>query len=306
MIVVFMPNAETYKYDDLPEELRFQIIYAWQGVINESLAAFLSQRDRDGFYSTVEQQLLEEFGKSHLTGDFHTAEEEVGNFFLRADAKKCIKVIETIFACFGRFSNGGALLNYLDLGVMPRAIDAMGKINARFQEHGVGYEFRDGKIIPTEVIKLATRLKAGEPATNLRKIAQVIGKEALVCLHDPYIRVATLEHLQILEGLDVIISKKLRLLTTDKIGNPSKAATVSFLKHLNNEMSSRWQLRAYTGTAIPHRRFLVLEDNSVIIVGPSLNDIDKDEVLGRVPAGSNDASHDCKLFEDCWAAAKTI
>lgn len=302
-MVAAMPNAEAYKYDDLPEGLRFQIIYAWQGVVSESRAAFMFQRNIDAFYSTVEHELLEEFGMPCLTGHFHTAEEEVGNFFLRTDAKKCLKVIETIFACLCRCSNGGAMLNYTDLGVTARVFDAMEKINARFREHGVGYEFRDGIIIPTEVIKLATRLKAGEPATNLQKIAQVIGKEALVCMHDPYIRVETLVNLQKLKGAGVTISKNLRLLTANKIGNSAKTAIVSFLKDLNKEMSSQWQLHTYTGTAKLHRRFLILEDNSVVIVGLSLNDIDKDEVLDRVPASSNDASHDCKFFEDCWTAS---
>lgn len=301
-----MPNAEAYKYDDLPEQLRFQIIYAWREVISESRAAFMSQRDVDSFYFNVHQQMLEEFGTPYLVGRFHTAEEEVCNFFLRTDSPKCLEVIKIIFACLASRSRGGAILNNMDLGVTARAFDAMEKINARFRAHAVGYEFRDGEVVPTEVIKLATRLKAGEPVTNLQKIAQVIGKEALICVHDPYIRIETLVNLQKLEGVGVIISKNLRLLTTNKIGNSSKMATVSFLNDLNSEMSSRWQLRAYTGTAKPHRRFLVLEDNSVIIVGLSLNDIDKDEVLDRVPAGSNDADHDCKLFEDCWAAAKTM
>ncbi|MDD5141390.1 MAG: hypothetical protein PHY43_14160 [Verrucomicrobiales bacterium] len=305
-MVAVMPNAEAYKYDDLPEGLRFQIIYAWRGVVSESRAAFMFQRDIDAFYSTVEQQLLEEFGMSCLIGHFHKAEEEVGNFFLQTDAKKCIKVIEIIFECLCQRSNGGVVLNYMDMGVMPRVYDAVGKINARFREHGVGYEFRDGKIIPTEVIKLATRLKAGEPATNLQKIAQVIGKEALLCVHDPYIRVETLVNLQKLEGVGVVISKNLRLLTANKIGNPAKVAVVSFLKDLNTEMSSRWQLRAYTGTAKLHRRFLILEDNSVVIVDLSLNDVDKDGVLDRVPAGSNDASHDCKFFEDSWTASTPV
>lgn len=301
-----MPNAEAYKYDDLPEQLRFQIIYAWQGVISESRAAFMSQRDVDSFYFYVHQQLLEEFGMPYLVGQFHRVEEEVCNFFLRTDSQKCLKVIKVIFACLASRSHGGAVLNYMDLGVTGRAVDAMEKINARFRAHGVGYEFRDGEVIPTEVIKLATRLKAGEPVTNLQKIAQVIGKEALVCVHDPYIRIETLVNLQKLEGIGIIISNNLRMLTANKIGNPAKTAVVSFLKDLNTEMSSRWQLCAYIGTAKLHRRFLILEDKSVVIVDLSLNDVDKDGVLDRVPAGSNDASHDCEFFEDCWKASTPV
>ena len=300
-----MPNAETYKYDDLPEQLRLQIIYAWREVIIDSPAAFMFGKS-DAFYSTAERLLLEEFGMPCLTGRSRIAEEEVCNFFLETrDIKKCLKVIEIVFACFGRFSNGGVLLNYTDFGVMPRVYNAVEKVNARFKEHAVGYEFRDGRINSTEVIKFATRLKAGEPATNLQKIAQVIGKEALVCVHDPYIREETLVTLQKLNGIGVGISKNLRLLRAIKTGMAATSIT-SFLKDLNTEMSSRWQLRAYTSTAKPHRRFLILEDKSVLTLGLSLNDVNKDEVLDRIPADNDLADHDCKFFEDCWTAGTSV
>src|SRR6185295_2198170 len=47
----------------------------------------------------------------------------------------------------------------------------------------------------TETIKLAKRLKAGEPAMNLRKMAQVIGNGILTGVHDPYTDEKALETL---------------------------------------------------------------------------------------------------------------
>ena len=61
-----MPNAETYKYDDLSENLRWQIIYIWQDVIDESRAAFLN--GDSAFYSAVERALLSEFGEGRFSG----------------------------------------------------------------------------------------------------------------------------------------------------------------------------------------------------------------------------------------------
>ena len=61
----------------------------------------------------------------------------------------------------------------------------------------------------TEEIKFAKRLKAGEPATNLRKLAQVVEGGTLTSVHDPYIDEKALETLQKLKGLGVDISKTL-------------------------------------------------------------------------------------------------
>lgn len=38
----------------------------------------------------------------------------------------------------------------------------------------------------TGELELPKRLKAGEPATNLRRICQVIGRRTIECIHDPY------------------------------------------------------------------------------------------------------------------------
>lgn len=157
----------------------------------------------------------------------------------------------------------------------------------------------------SEEIKVAKRLKAGEPATNLRKIAQVVGREILACVHDPYTDAKSLVTLQKLGGVGVNISKSLRLLTTPKAKNAS-ASVASFLRDLNTEMKSQWELRAYSSTAKPHRRFFVLQDDSVVTFGLSLNDINKDEVLDRIPATNEHAGYDRKFFDNCWASGTPV
>src|SRR6266478_4418152 len=156
----------------------------------------------------------------------------------------------------------------------------------------------------TEEIKFAKRLKAGEPATNLRKLAQVI-EGTLIRVHDPYIDEKALETLHKLKGLGVDISKTLLLLTAPKISKAAASAN-SFLRDLNAEMGSQWELRAYSGTTKPHRRFLILQDKSVVTCGLSLNNIDKNEVLDCLPAGDALADYDSKFFDNCWASATPL
>jgi hypothetical protein len=156
-----------------------------------------------------------------------------------------------------------------------------------------------------EEIKLAKRLRAGEPATNLRKLAQIIEGSTLIRVHDPYIDEKALETLLKLRGLSVGISKDLLLLTVPKA--PKAAGSLnSFLADLNSETSGRWELRGYSGTTKPHRRFLILQDSSVVTCGLSLNNINKDEVLDRLPAADVNAEYDRKFFDSSWRLAKPL
>jgi len=157
----------------------------------------------------------------------------------------------------------------------------------------------------TETIKLAKRLKAGEPATNLRKIAQIIGNGILTSVHDPYTDEKALETLHKLKGLRVEISKTLRLLTAPKT-RMAAASVASFLRDLNAETGWQWELRAYSGTTKPHRRFLILQDKSIITCGLSLNNINKDEVLDRIPMGDELAGHDRDFFDKYWVSATPV
>jgi hypothetical protein len=50
----------------------------------------------------------------------------------------------------------------------------------------------------------------------------------------------------------------------------------------------------------------MLQDGSVVTCGMSLNHIDKDEVLDHELAGSENAQHDQKLFDQQWKIATAI
>src|ERR1017187_1744514 len=100
-------------------------------------------------------------------------------------------------------------------------------------------------------------------------------------------------------GLGVGISKTLLLLTAPKVGKAA-ASLKSFLQDLNAEMSSKWELRAYSGATKPHRRFLILQDRSVLTCGLSLNNMNKDEALDHLPMEDDLADYDRKFFDNCW------
>src|SRR5262249_35835627 len=104
----------------------------------------------------------------------------------------------------------------------------------------------------TEEIKVAKRLKVGEPATNLLKLAQLIGDETLIGVHDPYLDEKALEALHKLIGLGVSVADDLRLVTAPK-GAKAGASLDAFLSDSNTELKNRWEIRVYSREAKPHR-----------------------------------------------------
>ena len=152
-----------------------------------------------------------------------------------------------------------------------------------------------------EEVELPKRLKAGEPATNLRRISQVLAGRTIECVHDPYTRVSSILNLLKVNELGTPIEPNLRLLAGALLRKDRQTLT-SFLCDLNKEKGYNWQVRTYT-TPKPHRRFIVCTDGTIVTCGVSLNSLDKDEVLDVLPATHELAKYDRQFFEQQWQQA---
>jgi hypothetical protein len=155
---------------------------------------------------------------------------------------------------------------------------------------------------------LKERLVAGEPARNLIKIQNIIGNLTVTGIHDPYTTAATLTTIHKLADVGTKFDVSLRLLGTLRaLDKPTKKKSlISLLNDLNTERNTTWEIKTYIQATNPHRRFLVLNDGSVVTCGMSLNDINKDEVLDREPAGSENAIHDQGFFDDKWKTGTPV
>ena len=157
----------------------------------------------------------------------------------------------------------------------------------------------------TGELELPKRLKAGEPATNLRRICQVVGQRTIERIHDPYTDGQALLNLLKLRELGASISPLLRLLRRPASGI-ERQTLASFLRDINTENSSLWEVRTDVTPAKPHRRFLICTDGSIITCGMSLNKLNKDEVLDDIPASDKRADHDRKFFDDKWKLGTAV
>lgn len=185
-----------------------------------------------------------------------------------------------------------------------------------------GGPFRRGKETFTDLCKrmledlgqepddmpLKERLVAGEPARNLRKIKNIIGGSTVTAIHDPYTTTGSLDTILKLADMGAKFSPSLRILGTEKpLSKPTeKKSFLGLLSDINTERKTLWEFRIYSAATKPHRRFLVLDDGSIVTCGMSLNHIDKDEVLDHEPSASENAKHDHQLFEDEWRIATPV
>ena len=158
----------------------------------------------------------------------------------------------------------------------------------------------------TETMPLTKRLVAGEPAQNIRKIKNLIESSTVNGIHDPYTRAGSLETLLKLSDVGTKFGPSLRILGSPITKTTELTPLVGLLKDINTEKKTSWEIRTYVAASKPHRRFLVLDDGSIVTCGMSLNHIDKDEVLDRIVKGSEYAKHDCDFFEDKWKSATPL
>jgi hypothetical protein len=304
------PDAITY---ELPEGLRVQIVLLWEKGFGPD------ERFHPGpgmAYREICRILCEEhqiYSLSQVTGEVLPLRESIKAYFHSVDTAKALFVVRVVFNVMEQMlhrkndSNGDVF--YKSRYQSPELID---ELNRRFRENNVGYQYVQGRIekIPQdpEPMPLKERLVAGEPARNLRKIKDMIGGATVTAIHDPYTTTGSLETILKLADMGVNFSSSLRVLGTAKTlsNSTEKKSFLGLLNDINTERKASWQVRIYPATTKPHRRFLILNDGSIVTCGMSLNHIDKDEVLDHEQSGSENAKHDHQLFEDKWKTATPI
>lgn len=137
-----------------------------------------------------------------------------------------------------------------------------------------------------------TRFVAGQPASNLARIATLVGSAAIEAVHDPYLDDKGLDTLRTLFRLGVRTIPNLRLIKKDSSSN---RLTEAFAKAFLSEFGCQTgEIRRSTAKN-PHRRFMLLSGGQSLILGLSLNDLNKDEA-----AHLENDQVDRPFFEQEW------
>ncbi len=163
--------TDVYRYDMIPRALRVQVTQIWGDAIgtpSEAKWQRAFKANDDGVYFDIvkilrrEYALLSLFGKSVSTSETEAREELVTWFLHQKNANKALDAIEISF----RFIENGRLnRNTSKEGARRIARAAVEELNARFREHGVGYQYEDGLIIRVDSQQIHT--EAVVPALGL-------------------------------------------------------------------------------------------------------------------------------------------
>jgi hypothetical protein len=126
-------QPDVYKYDELPEALRTQIVHIWRSTLGQNRH----------LWETIHDTLAREMGVFHLWGDHrHSSDAKCVQFVLSAPTLQALDIIELSF----RFVED--IYQYVEYpwSAQQQPRDAIDELNHRFREHGVGYQFVEGEI----------------------------------------------------------------------------------------------------------------------------------------------------------------
>jgi hypothetical protein len=144
----------------------------------------------------------------------------------------------------------------------------------------------------------SARLQENTPAANLATISRLVGTSSIEAIFDPYLENRSLTTLiDILSFGEGSISNNVKVLSTSKTSNGqvprlTKAGFESWL----HQLRIAGQLRIMEPSE--HRRFLILSSGQSLLLGPSLNSINKNEAVRLEPAYL-----DQLFFDQVWSQA---
>ena len=140
-------TPDVYVYDELPNPLRVQIVHIWENIFRDQgrpcIIRVSSTEIREA-YEFIVNILYREYGVFSLTEtrqhyrNKNYVEELVKFFLQEEDIEKALDPVELSFRIMAHVAVPNAA---------EAADNAIGELNARFKEHGVGYQFTNGEII---------------------------------------------------------------------------------------------------------------------------------------------------------------
>jgi hypothetical protein len=167
---------DVFAYDDLPEALRVQIVHIWRDTLGGEDCMVI-----DGVrkaYEFIVGALRREYGVFVLPGNDEHGRvlpwTELYNFVLQEkDVERALDAVEISFRVINHITRAPDYMHRDDAD--KRASSAIEELNARFLEHGVGYQFADNKIVRVDSEFL--HAEAVKPALRLLSQKQYAGAQ---------------------------------------------------------------------------------------------------------------------------------
>jgi hypothetical protein len=170
---------DVYSYDTIPQPLRVQVVHIWRDVIGDETDYYETYRGACRAYKMIVEALCREYGVFKLTGAKEYGDRnylsELANFVLQEqETERVLDAIELSFRVIDRVTRN---YDYLQRQRASEIADeAVSELNARFQEHAVGFQFVEGEIIRVDSQLIHTEVV--KPALTLLHQKEYLGAQA--------------------------------------------------------------------------------------------------------------------------------
>jgi len=157
---------DVYVYTQIPQPLRVQIVH----ILNELFSGPIPYGGTGLLepFERIEHFLCREYGLFRFPFESNRADERVMNYLLKEpNHERVLDLVEVSFSFIASLRRSNLEWQYrVPQGKFDAAID---ELNGRFREHGIGYQYEEGRImrvdsqlIHSEIVKPALSLLAAQ------------------------------------------------------------------------------------------------------------------------------------------------
>jgi len=161
-------QPDVYRYDEIPEGLRIQVIYIWRNAIGTWREGSYdhSNEPPDNIWIAIHNILCRELGLLSLGEERDMPFEKCCTFLLgESNIDNVLSLIEVSFRMIERVCSKLDSYEKYRAKITQDSDDAIAELNIRFKEHGIGYQYvsgiiirMDSQYIHTEVVRPAISL----------------------------------------------------------------------------------------------------------------------------------------------------
>ena len=146
-------QPDVYRYDEIPEGLRIQVIYIWRTAIGTWRKGNYdySNEPPDNIWIAIHHILCRELGLLSLGKETDRPFEKCCTFLL--GESNIDNVLSLIEVSFRMIEGVCSKLDYFEKSqaeITQEPDDAIAELNARFKEHEIGYQYVSGSIISVD------------------------------------------------------------------------------------------------------------------------------------------------------------
>lgn len=147
-------QPDVYQYDQVPRELRVQIIQIWKDCLGKCIApdifGHVSSANSNDWWHSIHSSLAKERGAFALASGA-TAFERCANYLLSTESiEDVLDIIELTFGqvqWLASLGEGHWRQEAYERGLIQRPNDAITELNLRLRKASLGYQFENGQII---------------------------------------------------------------------------------------------------------------------------------------------------------------